>query len=684
MKRKNRLGIRTKLIMAFLIPVFFIVLLGAISYKETSGSLQKLYQNFSEQVVLKSADYLEVVMLDVETTAYKLYSDSMIGPYYSNQMEEGYTFSDVESNFNSILGADEYIEFGYFVAIKGGNHLSTNKDVVFDAGTYENFQKSEDYLQITSRNRKVWIGESEFLNSLKPAETTDTPKHSMTLIFRVDNPGNGEELGFLILELRTSVIDSLLEEVNLGANSQVLLFGQDNREIGGDAVDTGTAISIVPQDVFQKKIQQSIEKAGSFSINENGDISWICYQYIGDLGCCMVGSVPMATMMEQSYEIRNMTIGIVILATLIVVLLGAVIASGMSKNIRKILKGVEAAKQGDLTVSVRAKSHDEIGRLGKAVNEMLVSMRALILKVADENEKVNNSAGRVGEASDSVAFMMGDLTNAVSEIEDGASQQEHSAKDCLTYMDHLSVEIEQVVENTTEIKDISNETKEMVDAGIAIMQRLTDTSKATTQNVQGIMDEIEVLGTKVDNINHIIGVITEIADQTNLLSLNASIEAAHAGEAGRGFSVVAMEVKNLAEQSINSATKIRGIIDEVQEQSRKALSRVSLTEGMITTQEQAVQNAVNALQIIDQCVSKLNANISAITEQTQEIESAKEITLDAVQGISTVIEKNAYVTIAMGSGIQGQKEEVEKLEEYASDLKTVSANLKMALDVFTI
>ena len=84
MKRKNRLGIRTKLIMAFLIPVFFIVLLGAISYKETSGSLQKLYQNFSEQVVLKSADYLEVVMLDVETTSYKLYSDSMIGPYYSN------------------------------------------------------------------------------------------------------------------------------------------------------------------------------------------------------------------------------------------------------------------------------------------------------------------------------------------------------------------------------------------------------------------------------------------------------------------------------------------------------------------------------------------------------------------------------------------------------------------------
>jgi len=145
-----------------------------------------------------------------------------------------------------------------------------------------------------------------------------------------------------------------------------------------------------------------------------------------------------------------------------------------------------------------------------------------------------------------------------------------------------------------------------------------------------------------------------------------------------------MEVKNLAEQSLNSAIKIRSIIDEVQEQSRKALSRVSLTGGMITTQEQAVQNAVNALQVIDQCVNKLNSNITAITGQTQEIESAKEITLNAVKGISDIIEKNSQVTIVMGDEIQGQKEEVEKLEEYASDLKTVSANLKMALDVFTI
>lgn len=684
MKRKIRLGIRTKLITAFLIPVFFIVLLGTISYRETSGSLQKLYQNFSSQVVGKSADYLEVVMLDVETTAYKLYSESLIGPFYTGRSEIEYTYEDVVANFNSILGADEYIESGYFVAIKGGKHLSTNKDIVFDAGTYEKFEASEDYLQITSRNRKVWIGESSFLTSMRPAETTESSNNNMTLIFRVDDPGTGEELGFLILELRTSVIDSLLEEVDLGTNSQVVLFGQDNKEIGGAVEGSDGVISIVPEDVYQTQIQQSVEKSGSFSVNENGTMTWICYQYIGDLGCCMVGSVPKATMLEQSYEIRNMTIGIVMIAILIVFLLGAFIASGMSKNIRRILKGVEAATGGDLTVAVKVKSHDEIGRLGKSVNEMLVSMRTLILKVADENEKVNHSAKRVGEASDSVSVMMGDLTNAVSEIEDGAQQQELGAKDCLTYMDQLSEEIEQVVGNTTEIKDISNETKEMVDAGIAIMQRLNDTSQATTQNVQGIMEEIEVLGTKVDNINHIIGVITEIADQTNLLSLNASIEAARAGEAGRGFSVVAMEVKNLAEQSLNSAIKIRSIIDEVQEQSRKALSRVSLTGGMITTQEQAVQNAVNALQVIDQCVNKLNSNITAITGQTQEIESAKEITLNAVKGISDIIEKNSQVTIVMGDEIQGQKEEVEKLEEYASDLKTVSTNLKMALDVFTI
>jgi methyl-accepting chemotaxis protein len=684
-KKGFTMGIRAKLLMAFALPVVFVILLGIISYRQTASSLQELYKTSTMQILGKSADYLEVLMLKVEATAYSISQEKDLVSYFSGTPEEGVDFDYVDTKFKSLLSTDEYVENGYFIAIKGGKHISTNPEVAFGSDAYDKFMASKDYLEVTSRNRKVWLGESEFLSGYKPAPQNAYENRSMTVVFRVDNVLTGEDIGFLILEVRSSVIEKLLGEIDLGNNSTVLLVAQDNTEI-----TTPENYSATPEDKLitstkaYEKMQQSVDKSGSFNITYKGQGTWMCYYYIGDIGNSIVGLIPNATMLEQANGIKLNTIMIVIVLSVIMSLLASLIAVGIGTNIRNIITGVEEAAKGDLTIAIKTKRRDEFAVLCASVNNMIAAMKELITKVAEGALQVDEAVTKVGGMNTGVYEVTEGLSCSIAQIQSGAEYQEEGARNCLNNMDNLAEKITLVENNTKEIQKISNDGKTLVSSGIGIMEKLYNTSEMTTGNLQEIVGELEELGDSVSNINRIIEVITEVADQTNLLALNASIEAARAGEAGKGFSVVASEVKNLAAQSVMAAEQIKDIIGEVQKRSGEILEHAGQTGNVLKSQEQAVDRAVEAFKDMDAYMERLSGNIDEIMVQTQAIDREKETTLGAVQSISSIIEQNAAATVHMGQDVGKQKKQVEELSHCAENLQEVSKELKTAIRIFTI
>ena len=684
-KLNIKIGIRAKLLLAFIIPISATIYLGVSSYQQTATALKSLYQSSSKQILSKSADYLEVLMLDVETTAYDISVDNDFVNYFSGTPDEGVTYTSLDTKLCSWLGTDAYVENGYFVAINGSEHLSTNPDVKFDADAFSVFEQTEDYVQVTSRNRKVWLGESGFLNKYKPEPETPYANKRMTLIRRVENIMTGSDVGFIILEVRETVIEELLDEVDLGANSMVILTGQDSNEISKpeNYPEDPEAAIIVDSKAFVK-VQQALEKNGSFYVSRNGTKYWLCYEYLGDLGNCLIGMIPEQTMSDQANDIRTSTVVTVVIATIIVIIIGSFMAAGMSKAIHNIIKEVDKAAKGDLTVKVHSKRKDEFGVLSHSFNAMVEGMKELIGKVAEGMVQVDGAVDKVSGAKENVLETAEMLSDAINQIQSGAKQQEDGAQNCLFGMDDLSDKIVKVVENTKEIDKISQETKNVIDNGIHVMDELNHSSEDTTHNLTTIMEDIRTLEQRISNITSIVGVITEIADQTNLLSLNASIEAARAGEAGRGFAVVAAEVKTLADQSAQAAERIRDIVDEVQKQSHQTLEHGEETDEILQSQEKAVERAVKAFNNIDEYVNRLNQALADITVQTQAIEVAKNQTLEAVEGISAVIEENSASTQAMGESIHGQEEQVEKMSGYTNDLKDVSESLRQEIHKFSI
>ena len=455
-----KMGIRAKLLIAFIIPISATIYLGVSSYQQTATALKSLYQTSSKQILSKSADYLEVLMLDVETTAYDISVDNDFVNYFSGTPDEGVTYTSLDTKLCSWLGTDAYVENGYFVATNGSEHLSTNPDVKFDADAFSVFEQTEDYVQVTSRNRKVWLGESEFLNKYKPEPETSYANKRMTLIRRVENIMTGNDVGFIILEVRETVIEELLDEVDLGANSMVILTGQDSNEISKpeNYPEDPEAAIIVDSKAFVK-VQQALEKNGSFYVSRNGTKYWLCYEYLGDLGNCLIGMIPEQTMSDQANDIRTSTVVTVVIATIIVIIIGSFMAAGMSKAIHNIIKEVDKAAKGDLTVKVHSKRKDEFGVLSHSFNAMVEGMKELIGKVAEGMVQVDGAVDKVSGAKENVLETAEMLSDAINQIQSGAKQQEDGAQNCLFGMDDLSDKIVKVVENTKEIDKISQETR---------------------------------------------------------------------------------------------------------------------------------------------------------------------------------------------------------------------------------
>lgn len=684
-KSKKGIGIRAKLLSAFALPVLFVILLGVVTYSQTAESLEGHYKESTMQILGKTSDYLKVLLLEVETTAYDLSQDGDLISYFSGTPEDGVDFDYVDRKMKSFLGTNEYVENGYFIAIDGGKHISTNQEVTFDANAYEVFAASQDYVEVMARNRKVWLGESEFLKSYKAAPENPYDNRVLTVVRRVDNVLTGQDIGFIILEVRSSVMDEMLETINLGDNSIVVLAAQDNTELA-KAADYPASIEekIITGGNAYQKMQQGVDKSGSFNLKYKGKDYWMCYYYIGDIGNSIIGLIPKATMLEQANDIKTNTIVMVIILTVIMAAIATLIALNIGKNIQNILKGVDQASKGDLTVQIKTKNKDEFAALCGGINDMVSSVKELITQVSEGACQVDEAVNKVGDMNTQVCDVTEGISSAIIQIRSGAECQGEGARDCLNNMDDLAEKITCVAENTEEIQKISNGVKELVSSGIGIMEELNVTSEITDKNLYEIVKELEGLGTSVSDINQIIQVISEIAEQTNLLSLNASIEAARAGESGRGFAVVASEVKKLADQSMEAAGEIHKIISKIEGYNAVVLRHAEQTGKALESQKAAVDNAVGAFKDMDDHLEKLTENIDEIVVQTQAIAGAKDSTLSAVQSISSTIEENTAATINIGEDVEKQKNQVEELALCADNLMTVSDRLKVAVSMFTI
>lgn len=683
-------GIRFKITVAFIVPVVLMIGLGVISYNRSAEALTSNYESSSKSTLDTAASYMNLIIETIRTASYDISVSTIAKEYYGqtyakDAYKESTVFSTLRTEIESRKIANKYIRNIAFVA-NYGNAISTALSYLDDS-IYENVRKL-DCAKRTDKEDFIWLGNHPELD-----DYIGTSRYAFGIMRKAYNM-KFRQIGYVVVDVDYDEIANHLASINMGENAILALITPDGREISyknipvsdeaeGQANDSLDTEYIVNSELYDK-ILASEENGGSEYVEYNGEKYLLLYNKLEAQGFMMVSLVPESYIIADADETARLTAAAVAVTALIVIVIGFILSTSMGTTIRKIMNGLEKASTGDLTVDIHTRRKDEFMILCESTNQMLGNIRALINKADTVAKALGNASERVGGNSGILLEETKSITTSISDVEQGIVMQAKDAENCLTRMDDLSKKIGVVSENTGKIADIADVTKSTVSDGLATIDTLQDKVKATTQVTAEVISNIEDLEKASQSIANIVGAINDIADETSLLSLNASIEAARAGDAGRGFAVVAESIRKLAEQSLNSVNEIRNIVGKIQKQTVDTVEVAKQAELIVNSQEEALKATIDVFHDIDKHVSGLAENLSQISAGIDEMEGAKKDTLAAIESISAVAEETASAVTEVNEAAGRQLEAVKKLNNESEELISRSEDLVEAINKFTI
>lgn len=668
-------GIQVKLIGAFMIPVILFVIIGFMIYSKCSTTLNSTYEASANTSVGTLEEYLGLGFENIELMATRLSINSAITSYYTgSEVKSESMLMDTKVALSNESTADKFIDH-IIVCAKSGTACSEKGAIRGDV--YNAFVESEE-----GKNVESEIGMGSMWISSHPAidEVTgyDSDEYALSLVTVLKNNSN-KSVGYIIIDVKTSFIQDILDNAQISDNSIKGFVLED----GSQVLSGDSDIKFTDTDFYQEALAGE-NLQGSKEVSYEGADYLFTYSRIEGTNMLVCAMVPQKEIMAGAQAILRYTLIAVAICAVIAIVVGSVLASGISKAIRKVNRVLKKTSDGDLTGQISMKRKDEFNVLSSSITNMIGSMKDLILKMTNVSGHVSDSAVQVGTNSEVLLEVTKNITEAVDYINSGISQQAQDTESCLEQMNGLAERINVVHENTDEISEIAQEAQGAIENGMVIVANLGEKVQGTTEVTETIIREIRELNKESIAINSIIGTINEIAEQTNLLSLNASIEAARAGEAGRGFAVVSEEIRKLAEQSGNAGNQIGEIINHIQERLAATIETAGLAGESVAFQTEALNNTVDVFKNISQQVSKLAEDVEKITQSVGGIEQAKEDTMNAIESISTTSNQTESASEELARSTEKQLQVVEVLNDAVKRLQMDAEDLDTSVSIFKV
>lgn len=378
--------------------------------------------------------------------------------------------------------------------------------------------------------------------------------------------------------------------------------------------------------------------------------------------------------------------GILMLVVALVVMYIA--CSIMINPIKKTTEIIKQTSELDFTNSeklqVLAKRKDETGVMAKAVDNMRNKIGEVVLSMQEQSKVLTESADNLSKAAVETADTIEQVEKAVSEIADGASSQADETQKATENVILMGNMVEETNAGVTTLSDTATVMKESGEKATTTLGELEEINQKARESINIIYEQTNTTNESANKIREVTEIITDIAEETNLLSLNASIEAARAGEAGRGFAVVASQISQLAEQSNDSARQIVSIVESLIGDSEKAVKTMEEVKDIIKVQSEKVEQTANMFGQVKDGIDTSIGEIKTISEKTKRLDEARITVVDVVQNLAAIAEENAASTEETSASVTEVSTFVFNISENSSRLNGVSANLDESINKFTL
>lgn len=375
------------------------------------------------------------------------------------------------------------------------------------------------------------------------------------------------------------------------------------------------------------------------------------------------------------------TLGISILLGVIVIFL---FARHLAIPVQMVTDRVEKIANQHLTFTyLNIKNKDELGILATGINTMTTNLRGMIETVSNSAEHVAATSEQLTASSEQTSTASDEITKAIQQISTGQEKQLLGMKEANHSVTEISSSLTAITENIKELNDLSIETSKVSLSGNEVItQSVEQMNQINKQNIM-TNEAMLLLESKSHEIGEIINVITSIAAQTNLLALNAAIEAARAGEQGKGFAVVADEVRKLAEESGNAANNISTLIGEIQLHTQNTVQIVNEGKSVVETGIRYVANAGKTFDEIAADVAMINNKLSSVSTEIQEINANTEILVNEILKTKDVTDQSSRYTQQVVAAAEEQSATMiemtfasRSLAEMSQELQNLVSNFK--------
>lgn len=676
---KPPFSIRNRLLIGFLIPTVFIVVIGVSAFGMAKSGMTNNYTKDTLQAVNVVRDNLDTGFSFVKSIGTSLSVDTELenllgGTYDSDYATQQAVITNITNELMNYQGINKFICAMHIVP-EEPLKLMTSKSTAPQDGFLNEYR--EDVMQF-SGTFDEWI---DIHRKLDDALRQRTDEYALS--FQMMSSSNKS---CIVIDVAPAAVEDTFKSLNLGSGSVVglvtpggkeIVFSQ-NRKLKADGRK-----SIFSERDFVAQAKESEETSGIVKNLKYANQNFVFFYSKSDATDAMICAlVPISTITNQALGIKTVSVILVLLAVFVVVAVTFAIVAGIQRNMKILSTGFGQVAEGDLTTEIIVNGNDEFHSLSDAANHMVRSTQSLVGKVNVTANQLLESVNDVTAASESINGCSDDISQVINGMRTDVENQANHAQDCVERTEALSKEIQEMTRIMGNIERDIHDTENMIESGVEKIQLLSDHANQTTEITTEVGLSIENLMGETAQINRFVQIIAEISAQTNLLSLNASIEAARAGEAGKGFSVVAAEIRNLADDSAKAAGEIKSSVKHILKKADETVGSAQKAQETVQSQTAVVSEVIAIFSEMSRQMEKLMVSLNEVLEHTKKTDAEREKTIDAVDNISEIISETAKNTGEVMNVLSRLLDSVDELKNISGVLDSNMNDLKSDISSF--
>ncbi|WP_245884540.1 methyl-accepting chemotaxis protein [Tumebacillus permanentifrigoris] len=652
MFRKRSFNLRTKLILSFLIILLTPTL--AVAW----GSYTTSKDNIGQQLTTNARDNVDLLNQLIDRNMQPTVRDI---EFLAQRLQATADATQVVEPLNQYQSLHKELMHTYVGTEKGQMLIAPKVELPSDFDP----RKRPWYQQAIGDKTKTVITE--------PYVDTDTKQITVT-IARATADGQG----VVATDLSLQTLADTVKSVKIGQQGFASILDKDRKYL----VHPRAEIGAVAKDSFIDSVYQT--ETGDFPYVLDGRDEHLVFATNKSTGWKLIGTLYVSETADAAKPIFVKTVITVAVAFVVGAMLVTYIIISIMRPIRVLLRNARKVSEGDLTATIDVLTHDELGQLSTAFNTMRESLQNVLRDVNDTATQLAASSEELAASAQETSRATEHIAETVEQLAHGTEQQSVRVEESSRVIGEMSVGIKQIAGNAQTVSESALDAAQLSQQGSISMQTASTQMQSIQKTVLHLAEVVRDLGSRSQQIGEIVTVITGIADQTNLLSLNAAIEASRAGEQGRGFAVVADEVRKLAEQSSKSAHQIAELVVSIQGGARRAIA--SMDEGIVEVNAglEVVNLANLSFTQIQNAVEHVTTQVQEVTSAAQQMSAGVEHVVHAIESIATVAETAAAGSQNVSAATEQQLGSMQEIAATSEALTQMADELMSVLMKFKV